>query len=142
MAGRSARRGPGGPGRFGPSQPGQILSPFLQARLQLTDAQKKQLAALQKEVDSRLEKLLTNDQKKQLKEVREMFSRGGPGGFPGFGPKGPGGPGGPGGFPGFGPPGGGGVFRTSRYAANYPGLAGRTLTPGATIEELERKGAK
>ena len=29
------------------------------------------------------------------------------------------------------------VFRSYRYAANYPGLAGKDLTPGKTIEELQ-----
>ncbi|MBA4186730.1 MAG: spore coat protein CotH [Planctomycetaceae bacterium] len=91
--------GPGGPGggftmRLPP--PGDVLPPPVQDMLQLTDDQKKQLATLQKEVDASLEKLLTTEQKKQLKEMRDR----GPGGF---GPPG-GGPGGPGGF---GPPGGG-----------------------------------
>ncbi|MDY3555088.1 EF-hand domain-containing protein [Gemmata sp. JC717] len=66
--------GPGGPG-FGPPQPGQVLPPFLQDQLNLTDAQKKELAALQKDVDARLNKILTDEQKKALRER-------GPGGFP------------------------------------------------------------
>ena len=58
---------------------------------------------------------------------------GGPGGPPGpFGGP-PGGPGGPFG----GPPGGGGVFRAYRYGPDYPGLAGKDLTPGKSIEQLE-----
>jgi hypothetical protein len=61
------------------------------------------------------------------------MSRGGPGRF---------GPGGPGGFPGFGPPGGGALFRAYRYTAKYPGLAGKDLTAGKTIEEMERTEAK
>jgi hypothetical protein len=80
-------RGPGfpgrGPGGFGgPPQPGQILAPFLRERLNLTAEQKKKLDELQKEVDSNLDKILTEEQKKQLKEMRER----GPGG------RGPGGP--------------------------------------------------
>ena len=62
-AGRPRRRGPGGPGgrgRFGPPQPGQILPPFLQEQLKLTADQKKQLDALQKEVDAKLDKILTD----------------------------------------------------------------------------------
>jgi hypothetical protein len=31
------------------------------------------------------------------------------------------------------------VFRAYRYASDYPGLAKRDLTPGMTIEELQRK---
>jgi hypothetical protein len=120
--------GRGGPGGFGGApQPGQIMTPFQQARLKLTADQKKQLEDLQKEADGRLDKTLTEGQKKQFKDIRQGFGRGGPGGF------------GPGGF---GPPGGSPVFRTYRYGPTYPGLAGRDLTPGRTIEELERKDAK
>jgi hypothetical protein len=80
-------RGPGGFG--GPPQPGQIMLPFLQQALKLTAKQKKQLAELQKEVDGKLSKILTDEQKKQLKDMREGFRRG-PGGPP------PGSPGGEG----------------------------------------------
>jgi hypothetical protein len=95
-------RGPGGFGRFGgPPQPGQILPGFLQERLNLTADQKKQLEALQKDIDAKLAKILTDEQKDQLKEMRERFGRFGRGGRGpgGFGPGGPGGrgPGGPGG---------------------------------------------
>jgi Spy/CpxP family protein refolding chaperone len=51
--------------------------------LHLNDTQKKQLDELQKEVDTKLEKILTADQKEQLKQMRDR------------GPGGPGGPGGP-----------------------------------------------
>ncbi len=98
--GKGGFGGPGGGMMFTPPQPGTIMPAFLQDMLKLTDAQKKDLAALQKEVDAKLEKLLTDDQKKQLKQFGQGFP-GGPGGFPG----GPGGfPGGPGGFPGGPPP--------------------------------------
>ncbi|MBN1851637.1 MAG: aryl-sulfate sulfotransferase [Pirellulales bacterium] len=65
----------------------------------------------------------------------------GPGGFP------PGGFGGPGGGPGlFSPPGpgiwGAQLFRAYRYAPDYPGLAGKELIPGKTIEELQAAEAK
>jgi Spy/CpxP family protein refolding chaperone len=94
--GGRGRSGPGGPGGFGgPPQPGQILPPFIQERLELTAEQKQQLEDLQKEVDARLGKILTAEQKKQLQEMRQGFGRGGPGG------RGPGGPppGGEGGRP-------------------------------------------
>jgi outer membrane protein assembly factor BamB len=73
MRGGGGRRGGFGGGRgggppFGPPQPGQILPPFLQDRLSLTDDQKKQVQDLQKDVDDGLAKLLTDDQKKTLKE--------------------------------------------------------------------------
>jgi hypothetical protein len=101
--------GPGGMFRFPP--PGEILPLPLQDVLQLTAEQKKQLAELQKEVDAKLEKLLTEDQRKQFKEMKERGPGfpGGPGG-PVVIPLGPGGPppGGPGGQPG-GPGGPGGM---------------------------------
>ncbi len=58
--------------------------------LKLTDAQKKQLDDLQKDVDTRLDKILTDDQKNQMKEMRPPRGPGGPGR-----PGGPGGPDGP-----------------------------------------------
>jgi hypothetical protein len=81
--------GPGGPGMFRPPQPGQILPPFLQETLKLNDDQKKQLAELQKEVDGKLDKILTEKQKKQIQDMRRGFGRGGPGGPGGRGPGGP-----------------------------------------------------
>jgi Spy/CpxP family protein refolding chaperone len=84
--------GPGGPGGGfgpgGPPKPGQILPPFAQETLKLTDEQKKQLADLQKDVDAKLAKILTDEQKKQLQEMRPM-GPGGPGGGPGRGSGGP-----------------------------------------------------
>lgn len=77
--GAEGRGGPGGPGGFargGMMQPGQILPPFLVEQLKLSEDQKKDLAKLQKETDEKLDKLLTDDQRKQLKEMRER----GPGG--------------------------------------------------------------
>jgi spore coat protein CotH len=114
--------GRGGPGGFfrGPPPLGEIMPQPVQDTLQLTEAQKKQLAALQKEVDGKLEKLLTEEQRKQFKEMKDRGPGGPPGGPGGFGPPGgfpggpppggpAGGPPGPGGFP-FGPPGGPGGF--------------------------------
>ena len=58
-----------------------------------------------------------------------------PAGRGGFAPPG----GRPGGFGGFGGLSGSALFRAYRYAPDYPGLAGKDLTPGQTIEELEAK---
>lgn len=57
---------------------GEILPSFLQEILKLNNEQKKQIAELQKEVDARIEKILTHEQKAQLKKLGEA----GPGGLP------------------------------------------------------------
>ena len=65
--------GPGGPGGFGPppQQPGEFLAPFTQEQLKLTAAQKKKVEELQKKLDAELDSLLTDEQKKQLKQMRQ-----------------------------------------------------------------------
>jgi Arylsulfotransferase (ASST) len=130
-----------GPGNFGAMPPpGQIMSVSTQVVLKATAEQKTQLTDLQKTVEATLEKVMTADQRKQLKQTIADFARGGPPGGPG-GP--PGGPGGPGGGPPpmmfAGPPGGSAVFRAYRYGPDFPGLAGRDLKPGKTVEELQPK---
>jgi hypothetical protein len=50
-------------------------------------------------------------------------------------------PGGASGSPGFGPSGGSALFRAYRYGPDFPGLAGKELKPGPTIEEQEQKTA-
>jgi Spy/CpxP family protein refolding chaperone len=138
-------RPPFGPGGFaGPSQPGQVLPPFLQARLNLTAEQKKQVEQLQKDVDARLAKILTAEQKKMLEQMRQ--GPGGPGGFgPPGGPGGFGPPGGPGGFPGgFGPPGAGG-FGPGPGGFGPPGpgaFGGPGGLPGRLDDVKERIGAR
>ena len=65
--------GPGGPRPGGPGgryQLGTVLPPFMRSQLNLTRDQEKQIAALEKEVKSRLNKILTEDQKKQLQNMR------------------------------------------------------------------------
>lgn len=65
----------GGPGVR--PQPGQILSDMTQRVLNLTAAQRSALAELRREVDRRLDQLLTTEQKAQLREIADR----GPGGF-------------------------------------------------------------
>jgi spore coat protein CotH len=88
-AGPGGRGGQGGFGMRMP-QPGEVLPGMLQNMLNLSDDQKKQVAELQKEVEGKLDQILTADQKAQLKRIREG-GVGGPFGGPGGGP--PGGPG-------------------------------------------------
>jgi hypothetical protein len=138
-------------------QPGQIMALSTRTTLRLTADQKQQLDDLQKDVDEQIDKLLTDDQKKQFKEMKDNMARGpffggpppgGPGGPPPGGPPGgpggppppPGGPGRPGGPPGgFRPPSANGLFRAYRYAPEDPALAGKELKPGKTVEELQPK---
>lgn len=104
------RGGPGGPGGFGPPgggpggfgagpgfggpppRIGQVLPPFLYDTLELNDKQRQELQDLQKDVDARLEKILSADQRRMLSEMSQR----GPGGPGSGGPGGPGGPRGPG----------------------------------------------
>lgn len=62
--------GPGGGGHMGgqggPPRPGEILPGFVQDQLQLTDAQRQQIATLQAQVDAQLSQILTPQQIQQL----------------------------------------------------------------------------
>jgi Spy/CpxP family protein refolding chaperone len=96
-AGQPSAPTPPGPNSFfGPSfQVGTILTAPNQSRLKLSDEQKTELAAIQKEVDAKLDKILSQSQRKQTKGG---FAFGGPppgGGQGGPGQGGPGGPSGP-----------------------------------------------
>ena len=95
----------GGMGRFERPKPGTIMSAGMQDRLKLTADQKAKVAAIQKDVDAKLAKILTADQKKEMANPPMRGGMGGPGGpggmgGPGGGPGGPGGPGGGGRRPG------------------------------------------
>jgi hypothetical protein len=87
--------------------------------LKLSAGQRRRLEEIQKEIDARLETLLTEDQKKQLQAMRQRPAAGGPG-------RG-------------GPPGGRPLFRAVRYATSFPGFAGKDLRPGKSLEELQPK---
>jgi len=99
--GQGGKGGAGMKGGFGPAI-GQVMPAFIQDQLKLTDAQKKELEELQKDVDTKINKLLTDDQKKTYKELKDRGPGRGPGGFGGQG----GGKGGPGGGQGGGGKGG------------------------------------
>src|SRR4051812_37818092 len=74
----------GGPPRF---ELGQIFPPTLQEDLNLTPVQTMELEAIKKELKTKLDKLLTDEQKKKIENFRPR----GPGGFGDKGGKGPGG---------------------------------------------------
>jgi spore coat protein H len=97
LDGKSKGTIPGGFG-FGPPgggmrpRPGDILPAPLRDALRLTDEQKKKFDELQKDVDRRVDELLTEEQRAQWKRIREAGPPKGPPGGP-FGPppgKGPG----------------------------------------------------
>lgn len=96
-------RAPQGPGFGGGPMvvrlgtPGEILPGPMQEMLNLSGDQKKQIGDLQKDVDAKLAGILTEEQKKQFRELRDRGPAGFAGGPSGRGGRGPGGPGGPGG---------------------------------------------
>lgn len=90
-----------GPGdhSHGPGGGFHLLPRFVEEKLNLTDDQKQQVAALEKETKAKLEKILTAEQIKTLETAhpprppQDQGGQGGQGGGPGPGPDG-GGPGG------------------------------------------------
>lgn len=99
----------------------RVLPDFIEKLLKLNPEQKKVVEGLRKEAEARAAKILTAEQAKQLSEIRSSFVNGwGAGGPPGLGNA---------------------VFRSYRYGVDYPGLKGRDLKPGKTVEELQTAGA-
>ena len=113
---------PAVPNPGGSAQPGRILSAAQQDTLKLSPAQRKRLEEIQKDIDTRLATLLTEEQKRQLQAMQRGVAVG-PGGT---------GRGGP-------PAGGAPLFRAVRYPTNYAGFAGRQLLPGRTLDEAQAK---
>jgi hypothetical protein len=112
--------GPGAGDTVANPQAIRILPDFIEKMLKLTPEQKKLVDGLRKETDERLAKILTAEQTKQLSEIRSVFVNGwGAGGPPSLGNA---------------------VFRSYRYGVDYPGLKGRELKPGKTVEELQAAG--
>ena len=68
------RGGPGGQGGF------HLLPPFAMERLNLAAGQQKQIADLETEAKSKLEKILTPEQMERLHQMRPPPVEGGPGG--------------------------------------------------------------
>lgn len=98
----------------------RILPDNIEKVLKPNAEQKKFVDTMRKEADARLANILSADQAKQLKEIQASFVNSwGPGGPPSLGNA---------------------VFRSYRYAADYPGLKGRELKPGKTVEELQSVG--
>jgi hypothetical protein len=102
---------------------GKILSPSQQQVLKLTPEQRQRLQEMQKDIDAKLAMLLTAEQRRVLEQMQKSTAPPGPAvaGSPG--------PGGPRGNP---------LFRAYRFGPHHPGLAGKQLTPGKSLEELQQ----
>jgi hypothetical protein len=119
---------------------GRLLSVPTRVLLKVTKEQEEGLTELQKAAFAGLDKVLTAEQKAELKRLRADFNRGWPSGFTLDGPPGasPGRSGGAAGFELFGsgvPRGMNPVFRADRYGADHPGLAGKDLRPDPSVTE-------
>ena len=68
------RSAPGPGGSSGMALPGQIMAVSTEVTLKTTPDQRAELASLQKMVDASFDKVLTADQKKQLKQMRSDFT--------------------------------------------------------------------
>ena len=91
MFGGRGPGGPGGPGMGGPPPGGpppigEVLPPHVKDMLRLSTAQRKKIEALQKMVESKLEQILTDEQKQLLDEMRHQGPGGPEGGHERFGP--------------------------------------------------------
>jgi hypothetical protein len=104
---------------------GQILVPFVQGGLRLTADQKEQVNELKKEALGQLRSILTPAQREPLQKLIRAFR-----------------PGGSSGRRAGGAPSLGACFRVYRYVATYPGLVGRDLTPGPTLQAVYAKEEK
>jgi spore coat protein CotH len=121
--------GPGGGGfTFRMPRPGEILPPPIVEGLRLTPEQRKTLEALQKEADEKLNKLLTPEQREELKRMQQGPP---PGAFPG----GPGGPPPGGAFP---PPPMGGVTGFGQPPMGPRGGGGVDLDPLVGLNDASK----
>ena len=98
--------------------PGEYLTVFDRSSPKVTDAQRKELQALQKEFNPKIAKVLTDSQKTLVADFKKgqvaaAAGRGAP------------------------PKAGNTLFRATRYALDHPAFAGRTLKPGKTLVEIE-----
>lgn len=77
---KKGKDGKGPPPKFAP---GMVFPPGLREELKLTAEQEKAVAAMEKELKEKLDKLLTPEQKKIVEGFRPRPPMGGPGGVPG-----------------------------------------------------------
>ena len=104
---------------FSNRPPGEYLLMFNRSTPKVTDAQRKELQALQKDFSPRITKIFNDAQKTLIADFKKgqiaaAAGRGAP------------------------PKQGNTLFRATRYALNHPAFAGRTLKPGKTLVELQQ----
>jgi hypothetical protein len=97
---------------------GEYLSAFKRSKLKLTEAQTKELQALQKEFDPKIAKLMTDDQKRTIEDFKKNQAAAGPGRQ-----RRPGNT----------------LFRAMRYALDHPAFQGKTIEPGKTLVEIQQE---
>jgi hypothetical protein len=95
----------------------EYLSAFKMDRLKLTDVQTKELQVLQSEFNPKIAKVLTDDQKHALADLKKNQAP-----RPGATPRRPGNT----------------LFRATRYALDHPAFKGKTFEPGKTVLEIQQ----
>jgi hypothetical protein len=105
---------------FSKRPPGEYLTVFNRSTPKITEPQRKELQALQKEFSAKIATILTAAQKAQIADAKNNPNAR---------------------TAGRGPPRrqGNTLFRATRYALDHPAFAGRTLKPGKTLVEIEEE---
>ncbi len=105
---------------FGKRPASEYLAVFGRSTLKLTDAQKSELLALQKDFNPKITVVLNDAQKTQIADFKKtaLAAANRPG-----------------------PPRrqGNTLFRATRYALDHPAFAGKAFTPGKTLVEIEQE---
>ncbi len=105
---------------FSKRPPGEYLTVFNRSTLKITESQRRELQALQKEFSPRIAGILTEAQKTMIADAKKnpnarAAGRGSPRRQ------------------------GNTLFRATRYALDHPAFAGKTLTPGKRLVEIEEE---
>jgi Arylsulfotransferase (ASST) len=100
--------------------PGEYLAVFDRSTPKVTDEERKELRALQKDFNPKIAKIMTDAQKALIADFKKgpVAAPAGRGGRPGTGNT---------------------LFRATRYALNHPAFAGRVLKPGKTLVEIQKE---
>ncbi len=96
---------------------GEYLASLSTNRLKLNESQTERIRAVQAEFNPRVAAVLTDEQKKQVGELKKMMAA----------------PGGPRRMR------GNTLFRSTRYGVDHPAFQGRTLVPGKTVLEIQQE---